>query len=577
MPFRNRLSGERSLLRLAVDPISNTVAITKANPLYAPSQRGVSSHGEADWGMALAKGNLADDLLSPILHELTHHSSLQSPVGASLGALAVSHTAVRGWAAKDEDSLVGPARDRILYAAADLYLRPLLEGMALFQEFDAIAGAVPLSTWASQVGAILFCGEELPAAVLAGKDILAPLKAKIEGLRLSSDYVSRKKDLLRKGLEDGGEYLLGYLLVKVIWGDLVARNKTWRNSDLFLMFINDYFFTDFLLAARLMMPPGQTVESDLDDLKEYMAYRLLNLSRNAQAFGREFLQYYLGQTKQRPSYQGFKESLKSELDTAWSARTLRNIHYETPNFISGRTYPRVLAAPAIVTIDEDGQFEAVFSDGSPCFHGPALKAALPVSGNATTADGSVEAIILLPQNNRRNMRLVICTFLDKELVATFDPRTREFNDDDSASACDRLGSYLSYESFAVQVAAELPVPREGSGLAKHLAAYSGSEGTQRILDLWGQFAFVPDVDKEEIPGACDLLRRDGLDGALRLTSSSLGRLARLSLQPLEAEPPAPALTADDQQWIAEINARSRELLGFALAVVKNGKLEYGRV
>jgi hypothetical protein len=577
MSFRNRLSAERSVLRLSVDPISNTVAITKSNPLYAPSQLGGSSHCEADWGMALASGNLADDLLPLILHELTHHSSLQGPVGASLGALALSHTSVRGLAATDENSLIGPARDRVLYTAVDLYLRPLLEGIALFQEFDAVAGAVPLSTWASQVGAILFCREELSAAVPAGKDILFPLKAKIEQLRLSSEFISRKKDLLRKGLEDSGGYLLGYLLVKMIWGDLIARNKIWRNTDLFLMFINDYFFSDFSLALLLVRPPQQTIDSELDDLKEYMSYRLLNLSHNAQTFGKEFLQHYLGQTAQRPSYQGFKESLKSALDTAWLTRTLRNIHYETPDFISGRTYPRVLAAPAAVTVNEHGQFEAKFSDGSPSFHGPALKAAMPISGNATTADGSVEAIVLLPQNGRRDVRVVICTFLDKELVATFDPRTREFNDPDAASACDRLGSYLAYESFAVQVAAELPVLHEGTGLAKLLASYSGAEGTQRMIDLWGQFALVPDVDKDEIAGVCDLLRKDGLNGALHLTSSSLGRLARLSLQPLEAEPPAPALTADDEKWIAEINAQSRERLGFALVVVKDRKLDSSRV
>jgi hypothetical protein len=577
MPFRNRLSAERSVLRLAVDSISNTVAISKANPLYAPSQYGPSSYKEADRCRALADGNLADNLLPPILHELTHHSSLQSPVGTTLSALAVSHTAVVGWARADEDSLVGPSRDRILYTAADLYLRPLLEGMALFQEFDAIAGAVPLATWASRVGARLFCAQEQLAAVLAGKDVFFPLKAKMEGLRLSPDFIARKKDLFRKGLQDGGGYLLGYLLVKMLWGDLVARDKTWRNSDLFLMFINDYFFTDFLLAERLSMPPVETIESDLDNLKQYMEYRLVNLSRNAQNFGREFLEYFLGRTAQRPSYQGFNESLKDRLQDAWTRRTLRNIHYMTPNFVRGRSYPRVLAAAATVTIHKDGQFEAAFPEGAPSFYGPALKAAMPISGNETTADGSVEAIVFLPQNERKNMRVVICVFLDKELVATFDPTTREFNDADAASTCDRMGSYLSYESFAVQVEEELPVPREGTALAKHLVAYSGSEGAQRMIDLWGQFALVPDVDKDEIPGIADLLGSQGIDGALHLTSSALGRLARLSMQPLEADPPAPPVSADDQQLIAEINAQSRDLLGFALFVMKDNKLGYSRV
>jgi hypothetical protein len=577
MSFRNRLSAERSALRLAVDPISNTVAITQANPLYAPSQTGPSSLLESDWGKALADGALAHNLLAPILHELTHHSSLQTPVGISLSALAVSHTSVFGETYKDAEQLVGPARDRVLYTAANLYLKPLLEGMSLFQEFDAVSGAVPLSTWATQVATALFTGKDVLGALLANKDICSPLKSKLEALRLLPDFVSRKRDLLRSALEDGQGYLLGYLLVKMIWGDQTTRNKAWRHTDLFLMFINDYFFSDFFLALLLVRRPIQPLELDLEDLKDYLVYRLLNLSKNAHTFGKEFLEYYLKEGTGRPSYQRFSESVKSTLDFEWSRRTLRNVHYATPDFISGRTHPRVLAAAATVSIDEAGRFKATFADGSPPFHGPALNAARPVSGGATQADGSVEAVVLLPQNGRRTMRIVICTFLDKELVATFDPKTREFNDNDAASACDRLGSYLSYESFAMQVDAELPTVVKGGRLAKCLEQYSGAGGIERMIEIWGRFALIPDVDKDEIDNVAELLKADGLRGPLQLNAFSLGRLARLSLCPLQPEQPLEPLSAEDEQWIGELNTRSREFLGFALLVLQERKVHSSRI
>lgn len=173
--FRTRLSAKHSLLRMRVDPISNTVAISAANPLYAPSQ-GHDTITPSSWGEALANGTVSNELIWPILHEITHHSSLQTPVGASIGALAVSHTSVAGEIIKDVDELKGTARDIVRYEAINIYLRPLLEGLALFSEFDATPGDAPLATWSSQIAARVFCHQECIETLQTGKDILTPLK-----------------------------------------------------------------------------------------------------------------------------------------------------------------------------------------------------------------------------------------------------------------------------------------------------------------------------------------------------------------------------------------------------------------
>lgn len=578
MLFRNKLSAKRSVLRMAVDPISNTVAITSANPLYAPSQDGAANCLERDWGLALGKGTLSYELLPSILHELTHHSSLQTPVGRSLSALALSHTSNIIGACEDVDILVGSSRDRILSAAANLFLKPLLEGMSLFQEFDATSGSVPIATWATLVAARLFTAQEQLPALLAGKDISSVLKARLESMRQSPETIARKKDLLRTGLDDDPNgYLIGYLLIKTIFLDLIARNKTWLHSDMFLMFINDYFFSDFTFALLLVAPPGESIEKDLDNIEQYLMFKLVALAQNAHEYGVEFLTRFIGGSPTRPSYHRFTEDISRRLDWQCMQKMLLISHYHTPDFLAGRTHPRLLAAPATVGIDEQGRFNAEFGNEFPPFHGVALEVARPISGGATAADGSVEAIALLPQNGRENLRILICVFLDKELVATFDPETRVFNDEDAAKACDKLGSYLAYESLAVQVDESLPSVPPESRLAKYLSRYSGEEGTQRMIKLWQELALISDIGVSERPDVAELMNKQGINGPLSLNSISFGKLVRFSLCPLDPETPSFPITNEDSTWIADINARSKETLGFSLLTVEDGRLKPSRI
>jgi len=563
---------------MAVDPISNTVAITKANPAYAPAQGGASSTASGSWGTALADGTLSDDLIWPVLHELTHHSSLHTPVGNSLGALTVSHTSVIGATAADADRLDGPARDMIRLAAANSFLRPLLEGLALFAEFDAVSGDVPNASWSSQVAARLFCLPEMSKALLAGKDVLSPLKTKLEALRLSPSMISRKRALLRRDLFDPDGYLLGYLLIKMIWVDLTMRQDIWRNTDMFLMFLNDYLFNNFELAYLLVHPTEQSIEDELKNLDAYLHNRVVALGRNSAEFGKQFTRYHLVQNSSRPTYQGYSKSLEERLRVEWTRRTLRGLHWQTPEFCSTRGIPRILAAPAVVSIDRAGNFVARFQDGSPPLRGPALEAGRPASGEATEADGSVEAVVLLPQHGRRDMRVLLCVFLDKDLIATFDPATGDFNDADDATACDAMTSYLAIESFAVMVEDERWLP-EGSTGEVILASYSGEAATRRMLNLWGPFALIPDVGKEGRPGVIEALERGGFKIALSLDESSLRKVAHMSLLPLGSGSGNLDVNgiAADQAWINNLNTKSCDILGFRLLATKDGNLEPSRV
>lgn len=574
--YRTQLSAPRSALRLAVDPISNAVAISAANPAYPPKQDGATMKSPETWGAALAEGVLSDDLLWPIIHEFTHHASLNTAVGISLSALAVSHTSVVG-AQFDEERFGWVAKDAVRHALMERLLRPILEGLALFAEFDAVSGNVPVATWSMQAAGMLFGKDDMYAAIVRGQDGLAPLKRKLESLRMAAPMVRRKKELLSSSIVDSEGYLLGYLLIKMIWNDLVARAPIWNHSDIFVAFLNDYFFNDFHLAELLVPMPSHERGDDVEMLPHYLHNRLVLLSKNFTSCVQEFLPWFHNRAHPRPRYQGHSAALEQQLEMCWTFRTLRNLHWHTPDFLATRHIPRILVAPATVRISTGGAFEATFDDGCPPLTGPVLDAARPADGSATMADGSVEAILLLPDQSRRVSRMVLCVFLDRDLVATFDPETGEFNEPEISQVCDKMASFLALESFC-QTVEEERFFREGSETQRLVDALRGDEGLCKMLELWAPFALIPDLAEADRPESLKRFELSGLKSALSLTDSQMRLLSRISLTPIDAQAQADLpISLEDAQKVAEINSASREVLGFSLLSMMDQTLLPSRI
>jgi hypothetical protein len=455
----------------------------------------------------------------------------------------------------------------------------MLEGLALFAEFDATSGDCPVATWSSQVAGRLFCHDACKTALLAGKDILSPLKDKVETMRFSETVVRRKKALLSQDLSSPGGYLLGYLLVKSLWLDLTQRNSIWRNTDMFVMFYIDYIFNDRLLAHLLVGPPDLSIDDEIANLDAYLHNRVIGLGRQSASYGRQFVMYHTMANSPRPEYQNYSDSIEHTLSWEWGMRTGRSLHWHTPNITSTRCIPRVLAAPATVSIDESGKFTATFHDGSPPICGPALEAGMPAGGGAVTADGSVEGVVLLPQHGRSDMRVLLCVFLDKDLIATFDPTTGQFNDAEDAEACDKLASYLAIESFTEQVEQERRWLPDGSAAAKVLDRLNQGGATQRMIDLWAPIALVPDVGEPDRPSGTALLQKGGIKAALSLDDRTLGEIARMSLCPVPVETLSgrPASQLTNQALLDRVNAKCLEILGFRLLQTRDGSLEPSRV
>lgn len=572
--YRKHLSAPRSVLRMAVDPISNAVAISAANPAYAPPRAGITLRSPDSWGTALAEGKLAHHLLLPILHELTHHASMNTAVGVSMAALAVSHTSVVG-AAFVEHSTV--PSDAMRHALMERLLRPVLEGLAMFVEFDAVSGDVPCSSASQQAAALLFCKDEMREAMLNGEDILAPLMRTLQEVRRDKSTIEKKSQLLGRTIADNDGYLLGYLLVKTIWKELVTQSSAWLHTDLFSAFLNDYFFNDFALAQLLVPTNATEFEEEADKLACYLHNRVVLLCRNAGSYMQEFLPWFHDTRAPRPAYQSYSSSAEMQLQVFWTMRTLRSLHWDTPDFTRTRHIRRVLVAPATVRVTKLGTFEAIFVDGSPPMHGPALPAGTPLDVVEAAGDGSVEAVLVPAGAGSSSGQLILCILLDKDLIATFNPQNGTFNEPDAASACDRLASYLAIESFCEKVESERMFP-EGHEAQRVIDALRREDGQRRATELWAPIALMPEVGEPIRSEAAALFHPAGLAGALSLSPSQLSLLSRVSLLPTyERDRPWAVIGAHDIKQIKAINAQSMAVLGIRLLHLEGQRLQPSRI
>lgn len=217
----------------------------------------------------LEPGKAAPHLTMACLHELTHHWCFHSQVGLAIVGLQYRMTCV---------ALTGDQEqaDQYLFTAAAFHtvttaLRPLLEGMALFAEFDAASIDSPIASKPMLAGISLFSGKASHALFMTDSGdfvqvsdggmqnrlISMPMNAHLHGLRVDEQGIKRKVNVLASRLEqDEGGYLLGYLAVKSLWRSMRRRcQRLYTETDLALALLRGFFFEDMELVALLLTPP----------------------------------------------------------------------------------------------------------------------------------------------------------------------------------------------------------------------------------------------------------------------------------------------------------------------------------
>jgi hypothetical protein len=204
------------------------------------------------------KGRLPLSFLPSFLHEVTHFWCMASDLGHTLAMLEMRahHQIVSE--ERDSDLL---SHDLGAMKIARQILHPLLEGMALFQEFDAFPGDSRVFSNVVKWAAVLFrpLEEKEPQStnsVELLERMLIEHQTRVFKYRTSKEALDRKINVLMRSISnDPHYYLAGYLSVKQIWLTAACNNTpAFRDRDLFLLFLRDWIFQDWKLIGYLLDP-----------------------------------------------------------------------------------------------------------------------------------------------------------------------------------------------------------------------------------------------------------------------------------------------------------------------------------
>jgi hypothetical protein len=191
--------------------------------------------------------------LPAFVHECTHHWCFESAVGLSLALIWVETW--RDFIVWNQDD-VGSAntlklgKSRLFrYELISLLLRPILEGLALFAEFDAFPGDAKFTSTPMLWAWLLYSETK--------KDFQAELEQILTASRLTSSVADRKVNVLAKALSvsDTDGYLAGYLSVKTTSFVILESSSKFVDSDFFLSYVREYFFEDPELVSTILTEP----------------------------------------------------------------------------------------------------------------------------------------------------------------------------------------------------------------------------------------------------------------------------------------------------------------------------------
>lgn len=192
--------------------------------------------------------------LPSFLHEATHFWCLAADLGSALALMEMrSLRALHIEKASEKHIVHDVAATELAYNL----LRPLLEGMALFAEFDAYPG--DSEVWASPgrwAGSLFLPLEEDHPLELTGPPLIQYTNERIRetllAYRGSADAARRKTSVLMQPLGDEHGHLSGYWTVKKLWYQASTRTPLLRDRDLFLSFLRHWVFEDWVLIGTLL-------------------------------------------------------------------------------------------------------------------------------------------------------------------------------------------------------------------------------------------------------------------------------------------------------------------------------------
>ena len=202
------------------------------------------------------QGRLPLRFLPSFLHESTHFWCNQTNIMSCLCLLELQAQQMINSIAEGKERLI--IHQLVRVRSLRQVLLPLLEGVALFQEFDAYSGSSsvisPPVLWSTQ----LFGRSYYPPYQPTTENIDLVINSLLNDYRNSDIAFDRKISVFMQPLlEDEHLYLAGYLAVKMICSISSITNAQFLDRQLFLAFFVNWLFNDMELVSILL-------DSDVD-------------------------------------------------------------------------------------------------------------------------------------------------------------------------------------------------------------------------------------------------------------------------------------------------------------------------
>jgi hypothetical protein len=221
-------------------------------------------------------GNSSLRVLSDFMHELTHYQCMYSIVGNSLTLLWLRSTRV-----SDGRSLEQKAADVAKVVAFQTLMRPWLEGMAMFAEFDATPGnSEIISKLMTETIRHFIRGEDGPwsKALTDPEQRDGAICTWLANYRFSPVLIRRKADFLLSPLSthEGG-YLAGYLCVRAFQERCASVSDLGLDTDFVLTYLAHLLMDDFALVDILLADHDDPVNA-IQAVEEHVISRMMSMA-----------------------------------------------------------------------------------------------------------------------------------------------------------------------------------------------------------------------------------------------------------------------------------------------------------
>lgn len=415
------------------DPISNTIVLPNVD-IFKASRN-------------VASGVLPMEYLNAFLHEATHHICFFTPVGRSLAALSVSAAGESSPNIANEETFKLRRRDVLKLYCFKEFFGPLLEGLAVFAQFDAFPADSPLISDIAMKASYVFAPkglrQSLPLGPLAGKwDYIRKLFFKA---RFDDSWFSSKSEVLSLGLDHPEGYLLGYLFVKGYWLQLIKNCRKLLDTDFFLSFMISYWFYDAYFAELIIKDTGDVAE-DINNVWAYFQDRIPHLTRNVSEFVLEFENTIASASpnkkQHRPSYCNRDRVNEVILIAQQNLRAVGKYDVLNWDLFGNRQFFRFATSTVDIEVTSGGCFTVRDKKAKrDILQGEAMLGSL----KPQVGLGSIEAII------QPDGQILICIFCGLDFVAVFNLTTGEWNEESLLWMGETMLSNLEVEKFLYEI------------------------------------------------------------------------------------------------------------------------------